>query len=1104
MNEWTLYQIFDADYLDAMHLMEDVLGRLWVDYIFWESLLAPVREVPLLLQPTFHTFAVRNFRLPVGCFFLGLATIVNPLDGPFFFERGHELLGAGFSPIEAVDYVRENQHLLSISMYDRGTGTIVTLYGDFDYGLCWVPHTGDGTGEPHWLPYTGLVPSSDTSSGSSLPGSEAFWHSDSSDSGFSYPSIFGGSVAADDFSSRSDSLEGLLFGSFTSSQRAFIDAYDRDLPAAPRSPRIKRYHVFASVPRREVAFASAYALRGVFEYVDCFGSVPPPVDATSALTIWDNPLGLHCPQTIHPPWWYGSITAWFGRRAVYAGPDACGVEMRMGDHFYALSSPAVLGPTYLQRLSSVEIDGIWHDLGPIFTVATVDSRIYELREVLEPRYCCDVVEDISSFCRLRYPVLKFALEAEAGGDPDVKVLGCLPARTRAQCAWALTRGYVPDDLVPAVQLARQGVLAEEDCEAYDPVEVVSALSRYDRALSRTDLVKKAFAFPGRHPRSCVNCGGPTPTVRYRWKKRVCGACQRLLATTRSSTGAAAAIQAGYQVPTCYPGLVQRLNAEYDPPLDKLSEVKLRPGQVQVRKFADGGQGVGEWVDVTVSDLQLYKQRLERYPITLAGIGISGAYPTVSSPSSFNQLKAVLCRVFRRPPSVTGPRAGYWAKATALRGKILPELEGEPMSFEAWLATMPSQRKKALLRAYRDLKWHGWRTADEWFKAFVKTEALADFDQGEELSQRTTMVDRLIQGPSDKAHCIAGPIIKPLVESLKRAWGPSDPIFYASATPDKLHTFLQRLVGDGRQYFWCDFSMFDCTHSSDSWDFVEGFYKTADPLFWEVMKAWRRPKGRIGRFRYYADVMNASGRDDTSLANALLNGFATYLAIAAAYFGKTVLEVTELDLWRLDQVLVLGVAGDDSVWSLPQASVPSTFCAAVEDAMRGFGFVPKMGTSTLAEDAVFLGHRPVRVGPDYFWLRTLGRALYKFGWVVTPDYNPMQKDFMSHITGVADMHCRVSSSTPVLYEMARKIVDLRKGAKRIPVRVEECSFYNFTLPGVAYDIQTLWSLSRAYSKNGVVVTPRDFIGLISDVASIEALPCVIDHWLLRHMVNVDEV
>jgi hypothetical protein len=176
-----------------MHLMEDVLGRLWVDYIFWESLLAPVREVPLLLQPTFHTFAVRNFRLPVGCFFLGLATIVNPLDGPFFFERGHELLGAGFSPIEAVDYVRENQHLLSISMYDRGTGTIVTLYGDFDYGLCWVPHTGDGTGEPHWLPYTGLVPSSDTSSGSSLPGSEAFWHSDSSDSGFSYPSIFGGS-----------------------------------------------------------------------------------------------------------------------------------------------------------------------------------------------------------------------------------------------------------------------------------------------------------------------------------------------------------------------------------------------------------------------------------------------------------------------------------------------------------------------------------------------------------------------------------------------------------------------------------------------------------------------------------------------------------------------------------------------------------------------------------------------------------------------------------------------------------------------------------------------------------------------------------------------
>jgi len=245
-------------------------------------------------------------------------------------------------------------------------------------------------------------------------------------------------------------------------------------------------------------------------------------------------------------------------------------------------------------------------------------------------------------------------------------------------------------------------------------------------------------------------------------------------------------------------------------------------------------------------------------------------------------------------------------------------------------------------------------------------------------------------------------------------------------------------------------------------------------------------------------MNASGRDDTALANAVLNGVATMLSVCAAYHGCSLDELTEAKVLSTLANVRLGVCGDDSLGMLPRwdAARLLAFKAAVAANIREFGFNAKLETSTRIEECVFLGMRPYPVGGQWYWGKTIGRATYKMGWSLQPQL----RDVMAHITGIADMHVKCSSHVPILADLALKICELRQGAKRTPVCADKAKPWEWTLEsGVAYDDSTLQCVATLYG-----VTVADVRELIGAIHRVERLPAVIDSGLWRRIISMDEL
>lgn len=274
--------------------------------------------------------------------------------------------------------------------------------------------------------------------------------------------------------------------------------------------------------------------------------------------------------------------------------------------------------------------------------------------------------------------------------------------------------------------------------------------------------------------------------------------------------------------------------------------------------------------------------LQRLPVRkvlgprLGGIGISGAIPFVSSRGLRVLCEAILFRIFAVIPSAPTPGAFEvaWSLRTSLFRSFL-SCGARPMDRWEWIKTMPSRRRKQLIRAAKALEERGELSHKfRFIKAFVKTEKLPYFGvrgdvYGVEFAE---YVARLIQAPHDETHLLAGPWLKPLCHYLKQDWSWDNWLFYASVAPEDLDRWLNRNKS-ALSWFWADYSSFDSTYSSSAWLMIERLYSAIYPDaplgFWAALDAWRQPEGRISLSKdeaviwYLASIMNASGRDDTA-------------------------------------------------------------------------------------------------------------------------------------------------------------------------------------------------------------------------------------------------
>lgn len=547
------------------------------------------------------------------------------------------------------------------------------------------------------------------------------------------------------------------------------------------------------------------------------------------------------------------------------------------------------------------------------------------------------------------------------------------------------------------------------------------------------------------------------------------------------------------------GAVALRGVALPPPESKWAD--FRPLEDRVRVRYDGKEHAG--TPELLSTLDVNDNGVVR--ALLVGAAVSGAAVAVSSICLYNAYKALLARGFREPKYQPAPGTGKLMESFI--DHLLPELANHYVDtcFYEWVATMRPARQRPLWQAWNAYQQGGWRGKYRLFSSFVKSEKLVGFSKGDYyLEKLDRMLDRLINGPHDVTHVIAGPMLKPVTKAVKKVWNCDNHIFYAAVEPAQLDYWFNTRYRDGKVALLCDYTRYDNSHNHQTWDFIEEIYRRLglfekEPMLKTVLDCWREPEGSLRgkgwEIFFKAYVMNASGRDDTGLANAILNGFAMYIALVAAFLRRPPHSLSPEDCEECKDLFDISVMGDDSLVLMDASVVTADFTSRVSHALSLMGLEAKVSLAYTPFDMVYLGMRPYLVDGVYWWGKTIGRALFKWGWKLQPN----QCDAPAWLTGVATHDVTCSKHVPILSDLAQAYLVTRAGCKRTPHVLEECKPWAVGNPRApAYDSTTI-----VYTAHGYDVSVAELEDCLRYVSTLSTFPCIIDHPVIDAIMLKDD-
>lgn len=322
-----------------------------------------------------------------------------------------------------------------------------------------------------------------------------------------------------------------------------------------------------------------------------------------------------------------------------------------------------------------------------------------------------------------------------------------------------------------------------------------------------------------------------------------------------------------------------------------------------------------------------------------------------------------------------------------------------------------------------------------FSFFLKRELQPHTCDG--YGQRSSLNPRVICNPKPWSQLVLGPFLKKMTEQLHERWDRKSPItYFGGLKPTEANKWLNDCIKDWKAFkeifdaaIENDFSKFDCTYSPDCFVFVELVYQhwgldTSHPLISHILKQWQRP---CGRFRsgllVSGPVMNASGRSDTALMNALVNGVVQIISYAMASQGVEDIDHLDIDhLRRVMQNIKIGVLGDDSLTFFRKFP---NMANSVGDRVSDFGFEARdMKVHTDPSNMIFLAQRPYPVVDKWgskstIWGPTM-RKLHKMGVAVDPQENPYSWLYQNTLAALV-----TSSHVPYIGDTARRQMELLK-------------------------------------------------------------------------------
>lgn len=444
------------------------------------------------------------------------------------------------------------------------------------------------------------------------------------------------------------------------------------------------------------------------------------------------------------------------------------------------------------------------------------------------------------------------------------------------------------------------------------------------------------------------------------------------------------------------------------------------------------------------------------------------------------------------------------------------------SGKTWISTFEPRKKniyyRALLEFGKDKK-KGTNLPKIDFSFFLKREL--DTHGCDIGGKRPAMNPRIICNPSPISQVLAGPFLRPTTNHLHSILNLDNcGTYFGGLGPEEGNRWARNIFGNdfkikiqnggiGEENIVYaiienDFSKFDATYNRDAFDFVYSVYRhwglpLDNELFMHVLESWKQPKGKFRSGTLVkAPIMNASGRADTALMNALINYFVQLSAFLEVEFDKDIMEITPEQFKSFSTTFRIAVLGDDS---LTVVKYKEGMENRVSEIIQEYGFEARdMKLHFDARRAVFLGNRLYPVIENgvktISWGPTIGRRMFKMGTATD-----VQEDPIDWLRQVSEATIIQAGFVPLIGDIARKTFELTKHVNRGSAKVEEMLKYKQQF--ITHKTTTCdYDRIADYMEFVYDISVDQFVSMYTTIHSIERVPCIITCPMFDTMVTKD--
>lgn len=288
-----------------------------------------------------------------------------------------------------------------------------------------------------------------------------------------------------------------------------------------------------------------------------------------------------------------------------------------------------------------------------------------------------------------------------------------------------------------------------------------------------------------------------------------------------------------------------------------------------------------------------------------------------------------------------------------------------------------------------------------------------------------------------------------------------------------------VLGANPQYAFADADIkcMDGSFSQDAFSFSEWFQKKLganNPTYLEMFKAACTVDGTSmdRSIRLRVDGVNASGRDDTALNNAIINASMVAVAGICSWYSSLTsqpfISVQNIAQVPLDDPILLQcfdelramILGDDSLVRLPKDM--GSYQNGYVELFARCGFELKMSLKDNLYKTIFLGRRVLPTTAGNWLMPITGRRLYKFGVALDPIKVPNLYGWLKGVAwgdlvaGAGPIHRAVATSV-MRATLGNKMVTPQRHGRFLPEKHDRkypncnldtmlcyCSIYGITL------------------------------------------------------------